>query len=111
MSDGSVWEIPGEIIASARARFYATRVYAAGDSWGDEDEEYEIHFRAEMDFVLREDDGFQLADWAANNMNWDDVRKHAVMVQGPKPLNFEDEWLHCDKKAVDRPDAKEGWTP
>lgn len=84
MSDGSRWAVPVEIIAVNRA------------------EEYCKEFGNSIQRSLREDtiplfeaDHWECADWAKNNMNWDDVHNYARQVSSPSDdVDFQDGWVN-----------------
>lgn len=70
MSDNSVWRVPIEVIARNRA------------------EHFKHEFNGNVEKSLQEDtiplfnsDRGEIEDWASNNMNWDDVRDQAVVVE------------------------------
>ena len=89
MPDGSVWGVPVMEIAKSRAA------------------EYAAEFGGSIDRSLAEDtlplfaaDDFEIRDWAANNMNWSEVKHAAVQVRPPKPLtdgDFQEAWINGDK--------------
>ncbi|RAP23495.1 hypothetical protein C2W64_03111 [Brevibacillus laterosporus] len=60
MPDSSKWDVPAEIISKSRADYYCSV-----DADTDFDEEYEYTLSNEEELI----------DWAANNMNWEDVEK------------------------------------
>lgn len=93
MPDGSVWGVPAVLIADNRARYYAEK---------DADTTYD----EEMAFLLGDD--FELEDWAANNMNWEDVAEHAYQVKpAPATVDYQEGWVNGEKEVVevDTPDA------
>jgi len=70
--DGSTWAIP--ILAVAMS--------------------YQAHYGEEAD-----DDA--LVDWARNDMNWADVKDHAVMTGKPDSLDMEDSWANGKLRIVE----------
>ncbi|MDF0506565.1 hypothetical protein POK33_38085 [Burkholderia cenocepacia] len=93
--DGSKWNIPVEVIARDHAAYYAP-----------------IEFDGDVERSLRDgtmpifaDDEFEVREWASNNMNWSDVKAHAVLVSGPEPVNMEDSWMEGEKRVIDVPEA------
>lgn len=93
--DGSKWNIPVDVIARDHAAYYAP-----------------IDFDGDVERSLRDgtlplfaEDEFEVREWASNNMNWSDVKAHAVLVSGPEPVNMEDSWMEGEKRVVDAPDA------
>jgi DNA-binding XRE family transcriptional regulator len=51
---------------------------------------------ASMAATLEEFDGDDelIADWAQNNMGWDEVKAHAKQVKEPQPPDYEDGWVN-----------------
>lgn len=94
MPDGSDWEVPVRVIAECRAEYYGpldkmTPEEALADT-------------AE----LFEDDHYEVHDWASGNMNWDEVKHHAVKVadKAPDEINFQDGWVNGSYKVVPESD-------
>lgn len=83
---GFVWEIPLEVIAADRAKYYAER---------DKDTTYQDEFYYVMD------DECEGIDWFENNMNWEDVAKEAKLVVTPGPL-AEPDMCTAEKRLVKR---------
>jgi hypothetical protein len=83
MPDGSEWVVPVSVIAADRAAYYAPRNHN-GD------------LVASMAATLEEFDGDDelIADWAQNNMGWDEVKAHAKQVKEPQPPDYEDGWVN-----------------
>ena len=77
-SQGVVAEFPAHLVANSRAHYYASVDFnqeADPDGW-------KGGFQHEFDYTLSDDD--ELLDWAANNMNWEDVADEAVIVHTPE---------------------------
>lgn len=74
MPDGSEWAVPVSVIAAHRS--VTVREVDPDDT-------------AE----LFEDDE-QIADWAQNNMNWDEVKAHAKQVKESQPPDYADGWVN-----------------
>jgi hypothetical protein len=72
--DGSKWNIPATVIADS----------------------YKAHYGPDEE----PDDG-DLIEWAGNDMNWSDVREHAVQVKGADALDMEDSWNEGDFEIAD----------
>lgn len=72
MPDGTLWRVPAVVVARNRANDYP--------------EEPEVY----QDTLA---DNGELLDWAANNMNWEDVEAFAAQVPS----------------VVENPDYQEGW--
>ena len=87
MPDGSKWDVPTIFIAANRAKYYAEK---------DQDTTYEEEFT----FTLHDD--FELQDWAANNMNWDDVKSHAVEVKLPVEVDYQEGWVNGKKEIIEK---------
>ena len=89
MPDLSVWEVPAKVVASNRAHYYAER---------DDDADFD----GEFDFAMG--DEYTLTDWAAGNMNWDDVEAHARKVRDRAPMDpgdYQEGWVNGDKEVVE----------
>ena len=85
MPDGSKWDVPAEVIAKNRADYYEDKEPGLYDS--------------EYEFTMENDD--ELADWAANNMNWEDVESDAVKYCGGDNVDdFQEGWVNGEKKVV-----------
>lgn len=95
MPDGSRWDVPAQIIAEHRARYYAKH-----DSGEESGEEYGRVYRDELAYALDSDD--ELQDWAANNMNWSDVSAQATRVQEApaKEPDYEEGWVNGEKEVI-----------
>jgi hypothetical protein len=76
--DGSKWNIPATVIADS--------------------------FRAHYGPDEEPDDG-DLIEWAGNDMNWSDVKAHAVQVKGADALDMQDSWNEGDFEITDAPDV------
>jgi hypothetical protein len=89
MPDGLTYGIPIEIIARNRA------------------EHYKDEFNGDVAESLREDtiplfdDFYEVHDWASNNMNWDEVKIHAITLKR-KTLDdeFQDAWVNGEWKVA-----------
>jgi hypothetical protein len=92
MSDGSKWDVPVMVIARNRAEHYVAA-----------DEEFGGDFQKalkEDTIPLFESDDYEIEDWAANNMNWNEVKAHAVRVEDGE-IDFEEGWANGEKEIVD----------
>ena len=74
--DGSEWAVPVSVIAAHRSATVTVREVDPDDT-------------AE----LFEDDE-QIADWAQNFMNWDEVKAHAKQVKESQPPDYADGWVN-----------------
>jgi hypothetical protein len=91
MPDGSIWRVPVEVIARDRATHYAREF--GGD----------IERSLQEDTIpLFETDDYEIEDWAANNMLWEDVQQHAYRVADPTPpeINYQEGWTNGEKRVV-----------
>jgi hypothetical protein len=90
MPDGSKWGVPVEMIARNRATHYASEF--------DGDVERSL---AEDTLPLFDADGYEIKDWAVNNMNWSDFAGHQKkLADAPEP-DWQDAWLSGDKEVVE----------
>jgi len=84
MPDSSRWDIPVQIIADSRDEYYSS------------EEEDTIGFIRAGGL-----DNYKITDWAANNMNWDEVREYATQVPGNvKAVDFQEGWVNGEKEIV-----------
>ncbi len=74
-SDDRMYDIPAEYIARQRAEYYVGNDITRGET---KEENRESAIQHEIDYALS--DGYEVYDWAANNMNWEDVKDKAVFV-------------------------------
>lgn len=81
MGNGNVYGVPAEIIAKNYANYYAKE-------YG---EDYQENFDAMMHWFDTGD--YEFADWAKDNMNWDDVKDQAILIES----------------TIAEPDYQEGW--
>lgn len=89
MNDGTRWDVPAEVIARSRAKYYS-------------DTDTEITYDEEFSFTMEDD--FELRDWAANSMNWADVKPFAVRAPDvPKEApDYQEGWVNGEKEIVTR---------
>jgi len=83
MPDGSKWAVPVLAIASDRAAHYA-----------DEFDGNTAVSLEEDTLPLFESDPFECADWAKNNMNWDEVCDLAEKLDEPEPPDYQEGWVN-----------------
>ena len=88
MPDGSKWAVPVEVIANNRAKEYA-----------DEFDDDIARSLTEDTAPLFEGDEFEIEDWAANNMDWDDVCDHAECIE-LADCDYQEGWVNGDKEVV-----------
>ncbi len=90
MSDKSQWAIPAKLIAVNRARYYAQLDVERGDS------EYAKVSKKEIEYAMSVD--YEITDWAANNMDWEDIWRHAIrLATSPPEINYHREWINAPK--------------
>lgn len=76
MPDGSEWTVPRQVIVDHRLSYYRGIKHAEPEDEDPPDE--------------------WLLDWAPNNMDWRDVKDHAVQVKPPQPSNYADGWVNAE---------------
>lgn len=94
MSDHSKWDIPADLIATDRANYYVAKE--------GEEKNPKINasiFKSEYKFTM--EDNSELIDWAANNMNWDDVQDSAVCVE-IATIDYQEGWFNGDKEIIEK---------
>ena len=92
MPDGSIWGVPAEIVAENRSEYIAD-----SDASSAADDFDEIKQR-EYEHTLK--DNAELLDWAANNMNWNDVAHAAILIQ-PANVDFQEGWVNGKKRVAE----------
>jgi len=86
MPDGSRWSVPVKVIAKNKAEYYAD------DFGGDLDESLRVTYK-DFDY-----DDYEVKDWAQNNMNWEDVAEHAVQLDPPENVDYDEGWVNGEKE-------------
>ncbi|WP_153717654.1 hypothetical protein [Eikenella corrodens] len=94
MPDFSVWRVPTQIIADARTDYYAER---CGE------DRKKVKAETERLFAANE---FEIEDWAANNMDWDEVKAHAVQVKAGE-VDYQEGWVNGNKCVTDNEEQKD----
>lgn len=51
------------------------------------------------------EDYCEIIDWASNNMNWNDVKDHAVKVS-VKEVDFQEGWVNGEKEVITKEASK-----
>lgn len=88
MSNGDIYGVPAEVIADNYAKFY--------ESLG---EEYQENYDAMIQWFDERD--YEFADWAKNNMDWDDVKTAAVLlVKAKKDIDYQNEWVNGEYNLI-----------
>ena len=99
MPDGSNWDVPCKLIAGNRAAYYAARNAETEDI---NNKEYQRIYKEEFDVAMKcRDDGYDIKDWAANNMDWKDVKNVAINVSTGE-IDFQEGWVNGDKEIVEK---------
>src|SRR5690554_5890940 len=93
MSDGSLYDIPAEVIAEHRANYFENN---SAEKLAYHSSSVQPRLRkAEKEFALNNDE--DLIDWATNKMDWKDIEEFALKVD----LNdHEEEWKSVDKQII-----------
>lgn len=88
MSNGDIYRIPAEIIAENYAKHYSSQ----GD-------DYAECYNAMIDWF---DEGeIEFADWAKNNMDWEDVKDCAVLLErNGSGVDYQDGWVNGEYKYI-----------
>jgi len=85
-----VYDVPLDVIARDRAKHYAREF--DGDTQRSLDEDT---------MPLFTDYPFEAEDWAANNMDWRDVKAHAIhRPELTKKFNLDREWMSANKEVI-----------
>ena len=91
MPDGSKFDIPVMVIARDRANHYVAEFDGSVVKSLEEDT-----------LPLFESDNYEIEDWAANNMDWDQVRVYARKVEDPEGVDYQEGWVNGEKEIVDK---------
>ena len=94
MPDGSKWDVPASHVAGNRAKYYASKVSNDPFSF-----EFERERKCEHEYAMSDDS--ELIDWAANNMNWCDVRMFAKQHSPATEIDYQDGWCNGDKEVIE----------
>lgn len=97
MPDGAKYDVPTEIIARNRAKHYADKEF-------DGDIERSL---TEDTLPLFQSDDYEIHDWAANNMNWSDVKDHATLASltEDSEASHQEGWINGEYEIIDKPDG------
>lgn len=92
MPDGKTYGVKAEIIADDYAKYYQSK-----------GEDYQERFDAMMS--LFDSNDYDFADWAKNNMNWDDVKDSVVVLKNETPgyFDYQDGWANGDYTYLTEP--------
>lgn len=86
LPDGAMWGVPVDVIARDRANEYAHEF--------DGDVERSL---TEDTLPLFESTPYEIEDWAANNMNWNDVSDQAFRVSPAPSPDMQEAWMNGAK--------------
>jgi len=89
MSNGQTWAVPVRVIAENRAQYYAAKDGVSVEKSLNEDT-----------LPLFESDDYEVEDWAQNNLNWDDVKHVAELVESGG-FDWDDGWINGDHDISD----------
>lgn len=82
MPNGDIYGVRAEIIAENYAKYY--------ESLG---EDYKENYDAMIEGFDTND--YEFADWAKNNMDWNDVKRHAVLLgRTQTKINYQEGWVN-----------------
>jgi hypothetical protein len=81
------YDVPAYLIAENRAKYYANK-------------EGQDKYEEEYNYCLNDD--YELKDWAANNMNWEDVKDKAIKVGKKEDTDYQEGWINGEKEMVSR---------
>ena len=90
MEDGSWWDVPGKIIASARASSFTPEAVHSDD---------ELEQRLNIMYETLRDEEL-LIDWAEVNMEWKDIVPFARQVRSSRNSSYDSDWLKGMKQVV-----------
>ena len=82
MEDGSKWAVPVRFIAEHRAKYFAEKDGGLLEESLEEDT-----------VPLFDENDYEIHDWAANNLNFSDV-KHVAKQIGMPDVDYEDGWAN-----------------
>jgi len=89
MPDGSKWDVPARLVAENRAKYYAEK---------NPDNPSQSTYEEEFEYAMSDD--YELKDWAAGNMDWEDVEEFAVRHLGPDDPDYQEGWVNGEKEIV-----------
>lgn len=87
-TEGDIWGVPAEVIADNYAKYYQ----GIG-------EDYKENYDAMINWFDIND--YNFADWAKNNMDWEDVKDKAFLVRkGEFYEDFEESWVNGEYEYI-----------
>lgn len=87
--NGDMFELAAEIIATAR-----TEYYAKVDGFEKNSQEWKDEFEHSMT-------PYELKDWLEGNMDWVDIKDHAVKIETTEAPNYDKLWFEGIKLEID----------
>ena len=96
MGDGSKWDVPLHIAAESCAMHWTNKAYPPALSTRSK---WDEAYGREYEFAMSQAD--ITMDWAVNNMDWNDVAKHAVRVNPSRPADYQQGWVNGEKEVVE----------
>jgi hypothetical protein len=88
MPDGSKWDVEAMLISENRADYYSQK-----------EEMTAAEYQEEIEFAMK--NAYELHDWAANNMNWEDVKEFAKLVTDRPDIDYQEGWVNGEYEVVD----------
>lgn len=95
MSDGTMYDIPAEVIAEHRAGYFENNS-AEKLSYHSSSVQPRLH-NAEKEFALNNDE--TLIEWASKKMKWSELEPFAKKVE-PETNSYGIEWPNAPKKII-----------
>lgn len=77
--DDVTFAVPVSVIAKNKADYYVKKI--KNSNW-----------KEEYDFMMNNE--YNIVDWASNNMDWEDVAEHAVLID-VKKHDYKKEWINA----------------
>lgn len=94
MPDFSVWRVPVQVIADSMTDYYV-----------EQNGEDRVMAKAETEQLFTENED-EIEYWASENMDWDEVKSHAVRVSDGD-ADYRDGWINGIKCVTDDEEQKE----
>lgn len=88
-SNGDVFHVLASVIALDR-----TMYYAGVDGFEVDSNEWTEEFEQSMG-------NYELKDWMQNNMNWSDIKDHAVKQETEKTYSHDNFFIHADISIIE----------
>ena len=79
--NGESYEVPAKVIATSRTNYYAKKDNINPNS---------VDWYEEYDRSMKPD---ELIDWIQNNMIWDDIKDHAILLDADnEDISYDEMW-------------------